>query len=259
MYNFYTQYLASYAHHNLNKKTIEIKVKVKGEKMQKIDGIEPVHKKILETLGIHGALSENTIFHVGNFDVEVSSGISHKCKNISFWLVGQKERKYTKLELGAGTGDCLTVFTEKNEEVLNSSPTLPVIGYHPSITIRDGFNAAYPKVWREYTGGDFLFGGKKFPDSIEKGDLVFFRVDIDERQFANYQRNELAKSFRVRHITGGDLSAFGLPEKLEDAEKVFGIPIIKNIDFDQKVEEIIRNSELEKFLKELGQLEKQQT
>lgn len=157
---------------------------------------------------------------------------------IVFWRSGQRDAQEASFRKECKS---LTVAVPERTTILSSdsNPQIKTIVKERPL----GETQVYPNFEFEWTGVD--------KDNVTKGTLTYIRVNISGSQFVNYQKNYSKEGYRNLNATHANLASFNLPENLDGVESLLGEPIEKNINFDEKVKEIIEVSGLKEFLEEL--------
>ena len=87
-------------------------------------------------------------------------------------------------------------------------------------------------------------GSGKYRLKGKRGQLVFVRYDHDSDTFVNYQGRDLKSTLRI-----GDADVlWDLPKSLKERKDIMGTALLKNIDYDQKINEIYEKSEILDFI-----------
>jgi hypothetical protein len=203
--------------------------------MKDLEFIKSAREEIFELMKRLDIPVTNSSFSVGKFILSIAP----LGRTFGFWIVGQREMKHSWISDKAGS---LSVMTPGREMMVSGNRVSTIEEFI-------GTDAGYPNIEFEWVGFD------KTAD-VKKGALTYVRIDLSDTHYANYKKKNVGDGFLSFDSIQGDSSSFELPEKMEDALVLLGETINQKIDYDEKVDEIIRNSGLEEFLAELRKLAK---
>jgi hypothetical protein len=198
--------------------------------MKDLEFIKLAREEIFELMKRLDIPVTNSSFSVGKFVLSIAP----LGRTFGFWIVGEKEIKHSWISDKAGS---LSVTTPGRETMVSGNRVSTIEEFV-------GIDSEYPNIEFEWIG----FNKSK---DVKKGALTYVRIDLSDTHYANYKKENVGKGFLSFNSIEGDLSISNLPEKLEGALEILGEAFNQKIDYDEKVDEIISNSGLEEFLKEL--------
>jgi hypothetical protein len=80
------------------------------------------------------------------------------------------------------------------------------------------------------------------------GNLTYLKVLVTMSKVVSYRKNGAGAGYSVFSALAEPLSSVGLSEEFEEMTEILGQPLVKKIDFDREVDEVIDASLLEEFL-----------
>jgi len=176
--------------------------------------------------------SDKGIYSIGEFKAMLVPSLVGKDKpSLEFWKKGERDQKFTRVN------DLFLIIFEKEGNVILSN--------HAGLKINKSVGK-YPN----FPCYEFCWTGESV-QGIPRGTLKFLRVDFSGSDFVSCHYDKHSGRYNVYNPRKSDLQGLGFPENLEEADEISGIPLERSIDFDNIMEQIIKDLEIEEFCKAL--------
>lgn len=180
---------------------------------------------------------ENGIYRIGEFEVLINESRPTSCScidSIEFWKVGEKKNKRVAID----TNGTLSLYTPFAKYVLsNDLGGLRIRKFVLRISER-----------YDYYKYEFEWAGK-ITYGRPKNILFNVTVNVDNNLSIRYEYDKDSGEYKVSGLGDKNLSDLGLPENLNEVAHISGIPFHKEINFDEEMEGILKDSNIRKFLK----------